>query len=84
MKKDPIKQENQINQPNKIHEKREHVQESNSPQKRRMNNLMKKAVKIKKKKEQLQDDKTVNQAVKNVQLFESIDMVNAAQIKILN
>ena len=84
MKKDPIKQENQINQPNTILEKREHVPDSNSPQKRRMNNLMKKAVKIKKKQEQLQDDKTVNQAVKNVQLFESIDMVNAAQIKILN
>ena len=45
---------------------------------------MKKAVKIKKKQEQLQDEKAVNQAVKNVQLFESIDMVNAAQIKILN
>ena len=84
MKKDAIKKENQNNQPNTILEKKEQVLDSNSPQKRRMNNLMKKAVKIKKKQEQPQDNKTLNQAVKNVQLLESIDMVNAPQIKILN
>ena len=59
MKKDAIKQIPQAankSQP-QILEFKEQVHEGSSPSKRRMNNLMKKAVKIKKKQEEQQQEK---------------------------